>query len=1292
MRKTLTSILLLATTAIANASFNPTQLKVNGLTSPLGIDTDEPTFSWETQSDERGFKQSAYEINVSTADGTPVWQSGKISSARQNQIRYEGKTLQSLTSYKWTLTIYDKDGNSSDVATSSFGTAFLQDKEWTAKWISAPKATNASVEIPLGVNCRYVKLDATKLGLAASTDARFYFLQLAEMEIYSNGENVARKATVSASDTWTVGSWNLNYLTDGIIVGSTLGYTTHQFGNTNQHVWIVADLGEAMKVDKIVLYPRQDDKAKSGTEAANFPSSYTIQTATEADNYTTNYTVTDGAAPSFVDNSIRIPYFGRNFNVAKDKTISRARLYATGLGVFTMTLNGKPVTDNVLEPGESEYEKTILYTTYDVTSLLNSGDNTIIGRLAGGLFNVDVLSGRYSKGEIKNSGTKAIKAELHIDYTDGTSDIIATDDSWRTTPSPTLGSNWWGGEDYDARLAINGIDNANYDVSGWTPVEVVDNPTFASSQAKGFGKLKARDYEPVRVVEEWKAVDVKSVYSGGYHLYVVDFGRNFAGQYRFNLKGKAGQVITLREGESLKADGSVLMENYYTGTADTYETYTFAGSEDGETWGPEFMYHGFRYLQIIGLDEAPSPSDFTAMRLRSNMDEVGEFKTSNQLLNDIHVICRDAIQSQLYNSITDCPQREKLGWLDVPNEMYNSLVYNYDMETFFQKVVLDCFDAQYANTGRVPSTVPHFMSVYDDDPNWGGSAILVPYRSWRQYGDLTTIAKYYSQMKQLMDYYTSKTTNGIMPGSSYSVLSDWGQETAGVSPLVPGEFTITTTYYYMLRAMAEIATELGYTADAEAFNAQADKTRTAFNTQYYKDGNYAKGRQSEQAMPLYYGLVDEANEALVAKKLAEQVKADGYKIKTGEIALKPLFMSLAKYGYNDVVYKMANQTDCPSYGWWVKQGYTTTPEYWDVGLFSQNHCMMDHIEEWMFSQLGGISNGGFGCDVVNIAPWIPEDMSSLNVSTHTIYGKVGCSWIRKSDNEITYTIEIPANSTAVVTLPCTLKQSVSENGQLLEAGSNGIIDVNSGSKEAKITLGSGTYILTVGPSLLPLVTIDENADFQNDEDKSNATVTLIRNIKADIWNSLVLPFSLTDSEAKAAFGEDVKIAKFSENSADASNATVDFTIAADASIDANIPVLIKTSTQGSEYVFTGRDVKATNRTMAKAEGTNFSFLGSYAATFTIPSGDYFVNNDKIFCSEGKTKLAGTRAYIAANNNEQGAKIAYFRIGNGETTGISNVRENCTERNYIWNISGQRINKAYARKGIYIYNNTKIVIN
>ncbi len=1036
-------------------------LRVSGLTEPLGIDR-TPTFSWTTTSEQRGFVQKAYEITVKDAQGTTVWNSGQVESELQTGIVYEGEALSSRSAYTWTVIVTGADGTVSAPAEGRFETAFMSPTEWTGQWITSVKAPNSVHEVVFDepVSARYFRIYATKLGYPASMDNTGYYMQFAEVEIY--GEDGKLEYTPKASSNMNYSTiWNLNYINDGHINNNAqLGYTTQKFTSSSQTVHVTFDLGETKTVTRMVLYPRQDDRADGHADrAANFPSNFTVRTSDNGISYSIKKRET-GVYPEFQNNTNNVPYYGRNFTV--DKEVKRARIYASGLGVFTMRLNGKPVTEDKLEPGESEYEKTVLYSTYDVTSLLSQGENILLAQVAGGIYNVEYLHDRFSKGEIKNSGTTGLLAELHIEYTDGTTQTVLTDGDWRTASSPTLGSNWWGGEDYDARKSIDNIYSADLDMSAWTNAKVF-TPHFTSTQAKGFGTLRSRMYEPLRVVEEWKAVKVNTVQSGGYTLQVVDFGRNFAGQYKFRLKGKPGQTITLREGESLTPEGSVLMENFYTGPADTYETYTFRGDEQGEEWGPEFMYHGFRYLQIIGLDEAPDPEAFTAMRIRNNMDNSGTFTTSNKLINDIHVICRDAIASQLYNSLTDCPHREKLGWLEVPNLMFNSLVYNFDMQNFFRKVVLDAFDSQLAD-GRVPSTAPHYMSVYDNDPNWGGTAIFVPYRCWKTYADKTLMTEFYPQMKRLIDYYTTQTTNYIM--NDISVLSDWGQETAGVQYMVPSQFTITTTYYYQLRIMAEMAKELGYADDAQGFNALADKVKVAFNEKYYgqyKQGEYGRGQQSELAMPLYYGLVDEANEQAVAKKLAERVAADNYKVKTGEVALKPLFMSLAKYGYNDIVWQMAKQTDCPSYGYWVVQGYTTTPEYWDVGLFSQNHCMMDHIEEWFFSQVGGIQNGGTGFKHLLIQPYIPSDLTQMRTTTRTNYGEVSVAYTRTDDN-ITYDIVVPANTTATIVLPLRSGDTVSEGGLPLEAGKNGVESVVIADDKATINVGSGHYVLT---SLFP---------------------------------------------------------------------------------------------------------------------------------------------------------------------------------------------------------------------------------
>ncbi|MBQ6209420.1 MAG: family 78 glycoside hydrolase catalytic domain [Prevotella sp.] len=718
-----------------------------------------------------------------------------------------------------------------------------------------------------------------------------------------------------------------------------------------------------------------------------------------------------------------VPYFAREFKL-KGK-VKKATLRASALGVFTMRLNGLPVTENRLEPGESQWDKTVLYATYDVTHLLRRGRNRLLAKVGGGLFHVTPAEGRYSKPEIKNDGTMAFLADLVIEYANGKVDTIATDGTWLTAPSPTLASNWWGGEDYDARQE-RVLDRPD----DWQKAKIIQPTTNLPIEKGGqrpIGQLRPQEHEPVKVVETWQATSVTPLPNGDY---VVDFGQNFAGVYEFTLPGTYGQTIRLQTSEQLNSDGTVNEQEYYGGRLVIFDTYTFA--KDGmATWSPELLYHGFRYVQVSGLTQKPSPSDFKALRMRVACEAVGQFETSSPLINAIHRICRNSIESQLYHVFTDCPQREKIGWLDVPNQMYNSITCNFDFRRLCHKIVRDCFDAQAFYDGKlkgkVPSTVPHFFTDWDDDPNWGGSAILVPYRTWQTYGDRSLMERYYPQMKSLVDYYTSLSSDGMMPGASYSRLSDWGQESSGLQQKTAPEFTITCTYYYILMAMAEMANQTGHDDDAIVFRKQAEKTKETFNQRYYEmaTASYAHGNQAELAMPLYYGLVDEGQEQRVADRLAEQVIADGYQVKTGECGLKPVLMSLAKYGYNDIVWRMACQTDYPSYGYFVENGCTTTPELWNM-RYSQNHCMLDHIEEWFYTHLAGIQRMDVAYDSIVIRPYVPKDLDSLKASIETPHGTVGSAFYRQADGGIDFHFDVPRGSKATIILPDGSRHEVQE--------------------------------------------------------------------------------------------------------------------------------------------------------------------------------------------------------------------------------------------------------------------------
>ena len=1113
MKKNL--FILLAATMMsltANAKIEVTNLRTIGLSQPVGIES-TPAFSWELSSTERNVLQKAYEINVVDAKGTTVWNSGQVESSRQTDVPYEGTALQSRMQYTWTLTVFDQNGVASEQAQSTFETGILTQGEWSeAQWI-APKSSpyKAIVEIEPAegtVSSRYVRLKVTKSGPHAASDPNFGFVQIAEIEIYNKeGVNVGRTATFTATNAWELTNygWSIKYINDGIIAGgSTNGFTTTQNTTTTT---VVADLGSVQEVTRVVLYPRQDAPAVGdATIAANFPSSYTVEMGTATNNYSLQYQAENAEAPSY-ENSTNVPYIGRNFSVPEGKSVAKARLYASALGVFTICLNGKRVTENVLEPGESAYDKHVLYSTYDVTPLVASGKNTLLAQVAGGIANMSTMSDRFVKPELAaNSATTSLRAMLYIDYVDGTSDCIATDTEWGTHKSPTTGSNWYGGEDYDARLEVNGLFSAAYDVSSWEKCEAV-SPTFCAPSVSNtvypIGEMRAREYSPLRVVETWKAISVTKNSAGNY---LVDFGQNFAGTYSFTLKAPAGTKITLYDSELKEGDACKFEYMYQPNgaTNKTLDTYTFSGKAEGETWGPEFMYHGFRYLEISGLPSEPQPDDFIAMRIRSDIKTVGSFQTSNQLLNSIHRICFNGIQSQLYNTVTDCPHREKLGWLDVPNMMYQSLSYNFDVKSLLGKVVMDAFDSQGSN-GYVPSTVPHFMRAYDDDLNWGGAAITIPWRNYKQYGDQTLMTRYYDQMKRLIDYYGTLAQGNIIR-NDYSVLSDWGQETSGLAHQTSSSFTLTCTYYYLLGAMAEMAAVLGHETDAAAWTRKATDVRTAFNARFFKDGVYEYGNQANYGMALYYGMVDEANIPNVAKALAEAVKASNYSIKTGEIGLRPTLMSLADNGYNEVVYRMARKTSYPSYGYWVEQGATTSLEYWDMSL-SQNHCMMDHIEEWFFAQLGGITNTGEAYEALQIRPWIPVDMATADVTLHSPRGLIRMAWNR-NNTTTDYHITIPAGSTATVCLPIVKGLKLYENTVLIDEMAS-VSGVQYADTIVTFTLGSGDYHFTMNGSTLG----EFNDDEQNEEkptvdvDGTEVTSDYIENFGFESRDTNAIPWA-----------------------------------------------------------------------------------------------------------------------------------------------------------------------------------------
>lgn len=1045
MKKVLTNlraaltVVALSSVSIVFAGHKPDDMRVNYLTAPLGIDR-TPVFSWKLSADGGSNGQSAYQIEVTDDKGEIIWDSGKIGAETPYGIRYEGSPLQSSRRYSWRVRIWDTDGVESPWSdTSFFETALLDSSDWQARWIEEGDGAECAIiyDLEKKVTARYVSLHATHLGIPVKGENN-YRLQLSELQVFDGDKVISEGKNVSNSAPETYGTqWQNEYLTDGVTVptgNSYLGITSKAFGSPESTVDFTIDLGEDMTFDKIVIYPRQDVPSASDSKlVANYPADYSIISVDASGEESVLVAENNYLAPSLSSSPEKNPgavVFAKNYEI--QKPVRRARAYTSGLGVFSLEVNGEKVTTNVLEPLQTDYDKSVIYSTYDITDRIGAdGQLRFAATVAGGMYD-NPATERYSKINTI-FGRKRFIMQVLLDYEDGTSEILTTDGSWLVSPSPTVFASWYGGEDFDA----------TYNAANWSQ---------ARECTSEVGELRARFSPALKVVEQWKASDVKKLADGSY---IIDFGTNIAGTYRFALRGDKGSKIQIYPCEVLSAKGGHGQTNGSCGTP-IYDCYTFAGNDGKEEWGPEFVYHGFRYLQIFGIDKyEPTADDFTACVISSDVAKTGTFECSNPLLNKIHEITLRAIDSNLYSTLTDCPHREKLGWLEVPGLLYNTLAYNYDIAAWASKVCYDCRVGQHSD-GFVPGVMPEypdFGEYWLGDPSWGGTAIMLPYRHYMNHGDKSIISDNYTTMKRLMDYYETRVVDGLL---SINSLGDWGAYDKATSV----QFVHNCVYYGLANAMAEMAAAIGENDDADSFRAIAARVKEKTNDRYYANGVYDKGTQADYALPLHFGLVDDADKADVAARMAQAVIANNGHLSTGEIALRPLILSLCEYGYGDLAMEMLTKTEYPGYGYFVEQGATSLPEHWnmDTSASSQNHCMMGHIEEWFYSVLAGIRPLTPAYHTFAVNPFFSHKLDYAGAHVDTPFGKIASRWER-TEGKIRLQVEVPGGTEATIVVPAAGVVSVN-GGQLTpESLPEGIVAVDTEEDATHITATHGSYII-----------------------------------------------------------------------------------------------------------------------------------------------------------------------------------------------------------------------------------------
>jgi alpha-L-rhamnosidase len=745
-----------------------------------------------------------------------------------------------------------------------------------------------------------------------------------------------------------------------------------------------------------------------------------------------------------------LPIFRRSFTIAKP--FSRAIISICGLGQFELHINGNNASDDILQPGWTNYRKTCLYATYDVTSQLVQGRNVLGVMLGNGMYNIPPQTDRYAKFR-GSFGPPKLIAQLRIDYVDGSSDLIITDQTWTTSGGPITFSSIYGGEDYDARLEQPAWDKAAFNDSTWTPAEETSDPggdLFGTS----------RSAPPIRVAEILQAKQITQRRPG---TFIYDLGQNCSMIPQLTVRGPAGASVRLTPGELLHSDGTV---SQASSGGPAYFTYTLKGRAD-ESWSPRFCYYGSRYLQVDGaapLDQ-PNPSGLPVVVnlqgrfITSTSTPAGEFSCSNELFNHTANIIRWAMSSNMQSLLTDCPHREKLGWLEQDHLVGPSLVYNFDVANLLNKICCDMADAQTPD-GLVPDTSPEYMVFPDgfrDSPEWGSACILIPWQLYQSYGQTEPLRDHYDTMKRYVEYLGTKARNHMVSHG----LGDWfdiGRHAPGKAQLTPISLTATAFYGRDISILALVARLLDRPDDASRYESLADNVRNAFNKTLYdpRTNNYATGSQCANALPLVFEIAPPEDRPAIIANLVADVRKHNNGLTAGDIGFRYLLRALADGGRSDVIYDMTSRSDRPGYGFILSKGATSLTEAWDARKSaSQNHFMLGHIMEWFYSDLAGIQSDGVAFKRIIIKPTPVGDVTWASARYDSVYGQITSDWKRASDR-FTLDVTIPPGTSATVYLPTDDTKSITESGQPADKSSGVTFDRSTGGR-AVFDIVSGRF-------------------------------------------------------------------------------------------------------------------------------------------------------------------------------------------------------------------------------------------
>lgn len=739
--------------------------------------------------------------------------------------------------------------------------------------------------------------------------------------------------------------------------------------------------------------------------------------------------------------------------------IKRATVYICGLGLYELYLNGTKVGDQVLAPNPTDYRKSVLYNTYDVTSLVRPGTNAIATVLGNGRF--FTMRQNYKTQKHNTFGYPKLLLQLEIEYANGSRQTIISDQSWKlNVDGPIRTNNEYDGEEYDATKEFTGWNKTGFNDKNWMNAEVVQAPA---------GKLTAQMSEPMKVMKMIKPLAIKSMGNG---RYILDMGQNFAGWLTIkNITGKKGDKLVLKFAESLQPNGELYTANLRD--ARVTDEYTFGNTALGAAgWHPSFVYHGFRYVEVAGLKAAPSVNNFEGQLVYDALDNTSTFETSDKTINTIHKNAWWGIASNYKGMPVDCPQRnERQPWLGDRTIGAMGESYLFDNAKLYAKWMQDIEESQ-TEEGSIPDVAPAFWNYYTDDVTWPAAFITITNHLYNQYGDMRPIEKHYAAMKKWMHYMEGKYMKEyIMTKDKYA---DWCVPPENLqlihakdsSRLTDGKLIATAYYYKLLSYMQRFAGLLNNKEDAQAFEALAGKIKTAFQQKFYdpKLKQYSNNTVTANLLPLYFGITPDSVKQTIAEKIRHKIHVENHgHISTGLIGTQYLMRGLTEIGQNELAYTLASNTTYPSWGYMAANGATTIWELWNgntaaPNMNSQNHVMMlGDLLIWYYENLAGIRTNktDVAFKKIIMKPAIPDGLDFVKASYKSPHGIISSHW-KNSTAAFAWNITIPANTTATVYIPAASAEELTESGKPL-AQVVGVKFVKMDKGSAVLEIASGNY-------------------------------------------------------------------------------------------------------------------------------------------------------------------------------------------------------------------------------------------